>query len=322
MWAVVVFSKYLFEDYSMQQQQILQVQIEKEKEQAEFIALQKVELEKQVRERTEELKRSIDDLKATQSQLIHSEKMASLGELTAGIAHEIQNPLNFVNNFAAVNKELLQEMKQEIDDENYSEVKAIAADLEANEDKISHHGRRADSIVKGMLQHARSSTGTKEWTNINQLTDEYLRLSYQGIRARDKTFSAHVETDFHTTVGDVLTVPQDIGRVLLNLFNNAFYAVNEKKKQLNGAYKPVVSVCTKREGNTVTIAVKDNGTGMSPTTIAKVFQPFFTTKPTGEGTGLGLSLSYDIIAKGHSGEIKVETKEGEGSEFIVQLPAT
>lgn len=261
-------------------------------------------------------------LRATQAQLIQSEKMASLGELTAGIAHEIQNPLNFVNNFAAVNKELLAEMKQAIDNGNYSEVGAIATDVEANEEKIAHHGQRADGIVKGMLQHARAGTAKKEPTDLNRLVEEYLRLSYQGMRAKDMTFKATVETHLEKAALRVAVVPQDIGRVLLNLFNNAFYAVHQKNKQFSSPFEPVVSVSTRQQDGVVEIVVKDNGTGMSAGIVAKIFQPFFTTKPTGEGTGLGLSLSYDIITKGHGGLLSVRTTEGEGSEFKVQLPVS
>jgi signal transduction histidine kinase len=266
------------------------------------------------------LQKQQEQLKATQQQLIQQEKMASLGELTAGIAHEIQNPLNFVNNFSSVNKELLTEMEEEMDKRNYGEVKAIVGDIKANEEKIAHHGRRADNIVKGMLLHARSSTGQKELTDINKLAEEYIRLAYQGTRAKDKGFHANIETDFDTA-GQVPVVPEDIGRVLLNLFNNAFYALQEKKARLNGTFEPLVTVHTKRADNCVQIVVKDNGTGMPSNVTEKVFQPFFTTKPTGEGTGLGLSLSYDIITKGHGGTLSVHSKEGEGSEFVIQLPA-
>jgi signal transduction histidine kinase len=259
-------------------------------------------------------------LKATQQQLIQKEKMASLGELTAGIAHEIQNPLNFVNNFSETNKELIDELHHEARNGNIEEVMAIAANIKANEEKVSHHGRRADSIVKGMLLHARSSTGQKELTDINRLADEYLRLSYQGMKAKDKAFSVQIETHFDNTLDDILVEQQDIGRVLLNLYSNAFYAVTEKSKQHNGTFKPVVSVSTRKEGNSVVITVKDNGTGMSQKVAEKVFQPFFTTKPTGEGTGLGLSLSYDIVTKGHGGNLTVTSMEGEGSEFTVGLP--
>ncbi|CAN5413382.1 hypothetical protein BH10BAC2_BH10BAC2_42360 [soil metagenome] len=262
---------------------------------------------------------ALTDLKSTQIQLIQSEKMASLGELTAGIAHEIQNPLNFVNNFSEVNKEMIAEMKDEIDKGNYNEAKMIANDIEVNEEKINHHGKRADAIVKGMLQHSRTNTGVKEPTDINKLADEYLRLSYQGLRAKDKEFNADIKTDFDESIGKINIVPQDIGRVLLNLYNNAFYAVNEKKQQQPEGYQPTVSISTKKMGDKVLISVSDNGNGITQKIVDKIFQPFFTTKPTGQGTGLGLSLSYDII-KAHGGDIKVETKEGEGIDFIFQIP--
>jgi len=264
------------------------------------------------------LEKTLTDLKSTQSQLIQSEKMASLGELTAGIAHEIQNPLNFVNNFSEVNKELLEELKDEADKGNIDEVKSIANDVIENSEKINHHGKRADAIVKGMLQHSRSSTGAKEPTDINALADEYLRLAYHGLRAKDKNFNAEIKTEFDNSIGNINIIPQDIGRVLLNLFNNAFYEVNEQKSRNLNSYEPTVSVSTKKSGNSVLITVSDNGNGIPQKIVDKIFQPFFTTKPTGQGTGLGLSLSYDIV-KAHGGEIKVETKEGEGSEFIIQL---
>ncbi|MEO7121427.1 MAG: ATP-binding protein [Ginsengibacter sp.] len=263
---------------------------------------------------------TLSELKATQQQLIQSEKMASLGQLTAGIAHEIQNPLNFVNNFSEVNKEMIAEMKEEINKGNYDEVKIIANDIEANEEKINHHGKRADAIVKGMLQHSRSSTGAKEPTDINALADEYLRLSYHGLRAKDKDFNAIIKTDFDNSLAKINIVSQDVGRVLLNLYNNAFYAVTEKKKLLADNYQPTVEVKTRRRDNKLEIIVSDNGNGIPQNIIDKIFQPFFTTKPSGQGTGLGLSLSYDII-KAHGGQIKIETKEGEGSTFIIQLPA-
>ena len=265
------------------------------------------------------LELTLDDLKATQAQLIQSEKMASLGELTAGIAHEIQNPLNFVNNFSEINKDLLFEMNEEIGKANFEEVKAIAKDVIENEEKINHHGKRADAIVKGMLQHSRTSSRQKEPTDINVLVDEYLRLAYHGLRAKDKTFNATTKTDFGENIGTVNIIPQDIGRVILNLINNAFYAVDEKKKQNLKEYKPAVSLSTKKNNGKVEIKVKDNGNGIPQKVLDKIFQPFFTTKPTGQGTGLGLSLSYDIV-KAHGGELKVETKEGEGTEFIIHLP--
>ena len=269
-------------------------------------------------ERTAELKQSLKDLQATQSQLIQSEKMASLGELTAGIAHEIQNPLNFVNNFSEVNDELLKELKAEAEKGNLEEVKAIANDIAFNSEKINHHGKRADGIVKGMLQHSRTSSGQKEPTDINALADEYLRLAFHGMRAKGKTFNATTDTYFDNSIGNINVVPQDLGRVILNLINNAFYAVDEKNKQIGDGYEPTVSVSTKKEKDRIEIKVKDNGNGIPQKVLDKIFQPFFTTKPTGQGTGLGLSLSYDIV-KAHGGELKVETKEGEGSEFIIML---
>jgi two-component system, NtrC family, sensor kinase len=265
-------------------------------------------------------RKTLTSLRQTQTQLIQSEKMASLGELTAGIAHEIQNPLNFVNNFSEVNRELLIEMKEEIDKGDLEEVRAIANDLIENEEKINHHGKRADFIVKGMLQHSRTSTGEKQLTDINILADEFLKLSYHGLRAKDKSFNAELITHFDEKLPKVNIAQQDIGRVLLNLFNNAFYAVNQKKKTANSDYKPEVSVSTSIEKNNLVIKVKDNGNGIPDTIKEKIMQPFFTTKPTGEGTGLGLSLSYDIVVKGHGGNIIVDTKEGEGSVFTIYLP--
>ena len=264
--------------------------------------------------------KTLEELKTTQAQLIQSEKMASLGELTAGIAHEIQNPLNFVNNFSEVNKEMLAEMNQEIEKGNYDEVKAIAKDITDNEEKINHHGKRADSIVKGMLQHSITNTGHKELTDINALCDEYLRLSYHGFRAKDKSFNAKFETHFDRNIAKVNVIPQDIGRVILNLINNAFYTVSEKKKKNDNGYEPTVTVTTQQDNGKIEIKVRDNGNGIPQKNLDKIFQPFFTTKPTGQGTGLGLSLAYDIVTKGHGGELRVETKEGVGSEFIIQLP--
>lgn len=268
------------------------------------------------------LERTLSDLKATQAQLVQSEKMASLGELTAGIAHEIQNPLNFVNNFSEVNKELLTELKAETDKGNLDDVKALADDVIANSEKINYHGKRADAIVKGMLQHSRNSSGKKEPTNINALCDEYLRLAYHGLRAKDKSFNATMQTDFDESIKTINVVPQDIGRVVLNLLTNAFYAVSEKKVKTNDeSYKPTVSIATKKQGDKVTVTVGDNGAGIPQAVVGKIFQPFFTTKPTGQGTGLGLSMSYDIVNKGHGGEMNVETKENEGTVFTISLPA-
>jgi two-component system NtrC family sensor kinase len=272
-----------------------------------------------LKKQKEEIENTLTLLKTTQTQLIQSEKMASLGELTAGIAHEIQNPLNFVNNFSEVNTELIEEMKREIEAENIPAIKDIAADLEKNTEKITNHGKRADAIVKGMLQHSRASAGQKEPTDINALAEEYLKLSYQGFRAKDMSFHSILQTDFDQTIGKINVVPQDIGRIFFNLYNNAFYAVSEKKKQLADAYEPIVSVKTKRINDKVEIRVTDKGNGIPEKVLNKIFQPFFTTKPTGQGTGLGLSLTYDIV-KVHRGEINVETKEREGTTFIVHLP--
>ncbi|TSD63823.1 GHKL domain-containing protein [Inquilinus sp. KBS0705] len=277
-------------------------------------------LERQVNDRTAELNQSLTNLKATQTQLIQSEKMASLGELTAGIAHEIQNPLNFVNNFSEVNTELIDEMYAEIEKGDYEEVKAIAGDIKENQRKISQHGKRADFIVKGMLQHSRSSTGERQLTSINTLADEFLKLSYHGLRAKDKSFNAELYGNFDADLPQINIVQQDIGRVLLNLFNNAFYAVSERKKTAGPDYKPEVTVSTSTEGSQVIIKVKDNGIGIPDAIKEKIMQPFFTTKPTGEGTGLGLSLSYDIVVKGHGGSIDINSKEGEGSIFIIKIP--
>nr|MDQ6890775.1 ATP-binding protein [Bacteroidota bacterium] len=298
-----------------------------------------------LQQQKEKVESTLSELKAAQAQLIQSEKMASLGELTAGIAHEIQNPLNFVNNFSEMNTELIAEIKNELIANNKEEAISIANNIEENAQKIIFHGKRADAIVKGMLQHSRISTGQKELTNINNLADEYLRLSYQGMRAKDpkdslnKSFNTTLQTDFDknlsTAAGKINIVAPDIGRVLLNLFNNAFYAVQEKEKNSqsltnvpgqapgNNAYEPIVTVTTRvaksMPGGGVIISVKDNGNGIPEKVLNKIFQPFFTTKPAGQGTGLGLSLSYDII-KAHGGELKVKTQQGAGTEFIIELP--
>ncbi len=274
---------------------------------------------KAIEETNAALTKSLDDLKSAQAQLIQSEKMASLGELTAGIAHEIQNPLNFVNNFSDVSTELVDEMNEEIEKGNLEDAKQIAQDLKQNLEKINHHGKRAGDIVKGMLQHSRNSSGVKEPTDLNALADEYFRLAYHGLRAKDKTFNAAVKTDFQADIGNVNIIPQDIGRVILNLITNAFYVVDEKKKSGVEHYEPTVSVSTKKLGDNVLISVKDNGKGIPQKVLEKIFQPFFTTKPTGQGTGLGLSLSYDIV-KAHGGELMVDTKEGEGTTFIISIP--
>ena len=319
--------KEILTEVQVNAKQVVQLSEEK-KEQA--VKQQKI-LEEEVVRQTIELRSSLENLKSTQAQLIQAEKMASLGELTAGIAHEIQNPLNFVNNFSEVNKEMLEELKAERlkpkPERNEPLEDELINDVIENEAKINHHGKRADAIVKGMLQHSRSSTGVKELTDINALCDEYLRLSYHGLRAKDKEVNAIIKTDFDDNVGKINIIPQDIGRVLLNLYNNAFYAVSERKRntvneEKDGnfiSYEPTVSVTTKKSENSVNITVGDNGNGIPQKVIDKIFQPFFTTKPTGEGTGLGLSLSYDIV-KAQGGEIKVESKEGEGTAFVVELP--
>jgi signal transduction histidine kinase len=277
-----------------------------------------------LKEEKQKAEDALTNLKAAQSQLVQSEKMASLGELTAGIAHEIQNPLNFVNNFSEVSKELLDEIKEELEKGNLEDAKEIMNDVIQNLEKINHHGKRADGIVKGMLQHSRSSSGTKEPTDINALADEYLRLAYHGLRAKDKSFNATMKTDYDESLEKINVIPQDMGRVILNLITNAFYVVNEKKKQLASTssastFEPTVTVSTKKNNGMVEICVNDNGNGIPQKVLDKIFQPFFTTKPTGQGTGLGLSLAYDIV-KAHGGELKIATKEGEGSEFIILLP--
>lgn len=321
--------------FAMMYQNNKQVKAEKKAEQLRIIEednkrileAKKMQLEVQVAERTqeimnqkEELQVALSELRATQTQLVHHEKMASLGELTAGIAHEIQNPLNFVNNFSEVSMELLDEMETEITSNNLEEVIAISKDIKQNLAKIVQHGKRADAIVKGMLQHSRSSSGTKEPGDINAIADEYLRLSYHGLRAKDKSFNANLITDFDPSIGLINMVAQDVGRVLLNLFNNGFYSVDKKKKDHPEGYSPELSVSTKKTAEGVLIKVKDNGYGISQEALEKIYQPFFTTKPTGEGTGLGLSMSYDIITKGHRGTIVVDNKEGEYAEFQITIP--
>jgi len=286
---------------------------------AKTVRKERENAQKKELEQAKEIKKAYTELKATQSQLIQSEKMASLGELTAGIAHEIQNPLNFVNNFSEVNIELIEELGEEVASGNLEEVIALAKDIKENEQKINHHGKRADSIVKGMLQHSRLSNGIKEPTNINALADEYLRLAYHGLRAKDKSFNAKMETDFDEKIDTINIVAQDMGRVILNLITNAFYVVQEKKNLQPEGYEPTVSVGTKKTGKQVLISIRDNGSGIPKNVLDKIFNPFFTTKPSGKGTGLGLSLSYDIV-KAHGGELKVETKEGEGTEFVILLP--
>ena len=321
--------------YALRQNKRERIQRKQEEDERKAIEAKRFELENQVAERTLELTKQKEaleltllQLRTTQTQLIQSEKLASLGELTAGIAHEIQNPLNFVNNFSELSVDLAKELKDELKnpEKDWALIEELTNDLIQNQDKINHHGKRASNIVKNMLEHSRSSTGTKEPTDINALADEYLRLSYHGLRAKDKSFNATMVTQFQESLPKITVIPQDIGRVLLNLINNAFYAVRQKelttfeKLSTLKDYTPSVFVSTKQIKKTIEIRVKDNGTGMPDSVKNKIFQPFFTTKPTGEGTGLGLSLSYDIVTKGHGGTLDVKTKEGEFTEFIITLP--
>ncbi|MEO6453597.1 MAG: ATP-binding protein [Ginsengibacter sp.] len=326
-WMVAMFL------VSRKQQKALEKERKKtleEETQKIWMAERKAELENIVAARTgelmlqkEELEKALVELKTTQSQLIQQEKLASLGELTAGIAHEIQNPLNFVNNFSDVSAELLQELKtgviEYLPEKEKKYADEIITGLTQNMEKITHHGKRADSIVKSMMQHSRSSSTQKEATDINALADEYLRLAYHGLRAKDKSFNARLHTDFDDKTGKVKIVSQDISRVLLNLYINAFYSMQKKKKELGNDFSPVIAVSTKLLNTILEIRVKDNGIGIPQEVLEKIYQPFFTTKPTGQGIGLGLSLSHDII-KAHGGQIKVNTKEGEGAEFIIELP--
>ncbi|GAB3535894.1 hypothetical protein GCM10027443_25470 [Pontibacter brevis] len=304
----------------------------KQQQALKFAEDRKAELELLVSERTAELtlqkealQETVKELKVTQAQLIQQEKLASLGELTAGIAHEIQNPLNFVNNFSELSIELVEELQegplQKLSEPEKEYVGELMRDLTQNLQKINHHGKRADSIVKGMLQHTRVSTGQKELTDVNALAEEYLRLSYHGLRAKDKSFYAKLETHFDNSLPKLEVVPQDIGRVLLNLLNNAFYAVKQKKSQTEDVnYQAQVQVSTCRKGNVCELHIRDNGCGIPESIRHKILQPFFTTKPTGQGTGLGLSLSYDIITNGHNGKISVDSVEGEYTGFTIRLP--
>ena len=299
-------------------------------EQKQMLLQQNILLEQKVSERTSELfqkkqalEHTLDELKSTQAQLIHREKLASLGEITAGIAHEIQNPLNFINNFSDVNKELVEELKAEkakaITERDEKLEEELLNNIKDNAEKISHHGKRADAIVKVMQHHSRSSAGEKELTDINALVSDFLKLSYDGLRTKDKSFNSRMVTDFDDAIDKIRVIPQEMGRVLLNLYNNAFYAVTERKNLNIEGYEPTVSVSTRKLDKFIEIKVKDNGTGIPEEKLDKIFQPFFTTKPTGRGTGLGLSLSYDII-KIHDGKITVQSKEHDYTEFIISLP--
>lgn len=330
-WAIVMWINNSKQRKALEAEKLKALQKEKEYKITEAL---KIQLEQQVAERTAELtsqkndlEKALQDLKATQDQLVHAEKMASLGELTAGIAHEIQNPLNFVNNFSEVSNELLAELKEELEKGNTAEALEIAEDVFSNLEKISHHGKRAESIVKGMLQHSRTNTGEKVETDLNQLADEYLRLSYHGLRAKDKSFTADFKLHADPNLPKIPVIHQDIGRVLLNLINNGFYAAAEKKSQLKEAKDPLaesfiprVTVETKALKNSVEISIEDNGPGIPAEIQSKIFQPFFTTKPTGKGTGLGLSMSYEIITKGHGGKLSVSSKPGLFTKFIITIP--
>ncbi|MFT5955022.1 MAG: signal transduction histidine kinase, partial [Cyclobacteriaceae bacterium] len=302
-WAYVLyaslFGMIFLAVYRVQKARTLRIEREKNKDQELAQA--------------KEIEKAYNQLQETQKQLIHSEKMASLGELTAGIAHEIQNPLNFVNNFSDLNKELIAELREAIAQSDTEEITAILGDLAENEEKVTHHGKRAEEIVKSMLQHSRTGTGDKELGDINVIADEYLRLSYHGLRAKDKSFNAAFKSDFDTRLPQIMMVPQDIGRVLLNLINNAFFAVR-------GVEQPEVIVSTKKVADNIEISVSDNGTGIPKDIREKIFQPFFTTKSAGEGTGLGLSMSYDIVTKGHNGSLSVSSEEGSGTQFTISLP--
>lgn len=333
-WAFAIWTNMNKQQKALEQERQKRLKEEEEKRGLEYLVAERTaELTKQ----KEELESALDELRATQNQLIQREKMASLGELTAGIAHEIQNPLNFVNNFSEVSVELLDELQEERQRKDKDEglVDEILGDLRINLEKISHHGHRADSIVKGMLEHSRISTGEKQTIDLNALADEYLKLAYHGLRAKDKLFNAKLVTDFDANVGTIEAVPQDMGRVLLNLYNNAFYAVQQKQKYMGEAdstYKPEVYVQSqllhdtndidqnKTTEHIVKLCIRDNGTGIPSEIVNKIYQPFFTTKPTGQGTGLGLSLSYDIITKGHGGTITVNTEAGQFTEFVIELP--
>ena len=300
-------------------EQLSHEKLAQEKEKQQILSAQNETLEKKVSERTAELSKSLNELKETQAMLFQREKMASLGELTAGIAHEIQNPLNFVNNFSEINAELIGELQQEIDNGDFASVKSISVNIKDNFEKITQHGKRADGIVKSMLLHSRHA-GSKEHADLNALLDEYFRLAYHGLRAKDKSFNAEMKTDFDPTIGKIKITPPDIGRVMLNLITNSFYALREKTRIVGDGYLPAVTVSTRKSSGKIEIIVKDNGTGIPGKVVGKIFQPFFTTKPTGQGTGLGLSLSYDII-QAHGGNIEVKSKEGEGTEFIISVPS-
>ncbi|ARK11683.1 sensor histidine kinase [Fibrivirga algicola] len=327
---VLLFSVFLISFVTSQRKKLQyhkELQLLNEKQQ-QVLQEQNMLLEQRVKERTielseqkEALQQSLTELKTTQTHLIQREKMASLGELTAGIAHEMQNPLNFVNNFSELSNDMLSELKEEIESNNLTGSLALTDELSQILQKINHHGVRASSIVRGMLEHSRAETGERQLTNLNTLADEYFRLAYQGVRTKNQSFTCDLVTDFAPNMGKVMVVPQNIGRVLLNLYNNAFYAVQEKQKMSAADFKPCVCVTTSRQNERITIQVRDNGMGIPDAISTKIFQPFFTTKPTGKGVGLGLSLSYDIITNEYGGELTVTTTPGEGTEFGIHLPS-
>jgi len=326
----IVFSFALADKYNLLQKDIARVKLEKEKEKQDMLASQNVVLEQQVSRQTQELRQSLENLQTTQTQLIQAEKMAALGTLTAGIAHEIKNPLNFINNFSEINVELVEELitddTNRPGDDKEDAGSQILEDLKNNSERIRHHGNRMDAIVKGMLQHSKSGTTHYEEIDINALCDESLRMAYHGYKAREKSFDAKCVTEFDSNLPRIRVISQDLGRVILNIINNAFYSVSEKRKELHNRsgepiqYQPEVKLTTAESLQHIIITITDNGSGIPDEILDKIFQPFFTTKPAGDGTGLGLSLAYDIISKGHGGELKVRSKEGIGSEFEIILP--
>lgn len=326
LFEIIILSYLLTKRFEWENKEIIQSREEAQKrlvqttlENERIVKNQNVILEDLVNQRTQELTKSLENLKIAQAQLIQAEKMASLGELTAGIAHEIQNPLNFVNNFSEVSAELIEEMNEELDNGDIQEAKSIASDIKSNLEKITHHGKRADGIVKGMLQHSRNRTSQKELTDVNVLCEEYLKLAYHGLRAKDKSFNATMNTDFDSSLPKISIVQQDIGRVILNIITNAFHAVREKSESETSDFKPEVNVRTKLQNESIHISIQDNGGGIPDAIKEKIFQPFFTTKPTGQGTGLGLSMAYDIV-KAHGGELKMESKINQGTTFYISLP--
>jgi two-component system, NtrC family, sensor kinase len=283
--------------------------------------------EQEIRAARDTSERALQELQTAQASLLHAQKMAALGQLTAGIAHEIKNPLNFVNNFADLSVELLNELKERaapavasLGDDTSAEIDEIVAMLTGNLSKIAEHGRRADGIVKSMLAHSRGGSGDRQSTDVNALLEEALNLAYHGARAQDQNFNITLERELDRTLAPIEVVPQDVTRVFLNLFGNGFYAADKRRREAGDGFRPVLKVTTKDLGEAVEIRVRDNGTGIPPEFRDKLFQPFFTTKPTGEGTGLGLSISYDIITQQHGGTLEVDSMFGEFTQFTIRLP--